>query len=100
MGVKIYASALKHGITPEEIRCVITYPLVMVPVVSRVFTDARPALYVGRFNENEPLIEVIAETSGGTTAIFHAMLLRTATVQHIGLEAYIRPGDLARNQRR
>ncbi len=65
----ILASARQHGITDEEIRAVIEYPMWTARVVARI-PDSEPRLYIGRRVDTEPPIEVLADTSGGACVVF------------------------------
>lgn len=98
MRITITDSARKHAITDDEIRCVIEYPILTVPIVARIAADA--TLYVGRYDDNEPLIEVVALQDGETLVAFHAMHLTRSTIRLARIESFIDPADLAHTQRR
>ena len=93
-------SARQHGITDREIRATIDYPMLIVPVTSRLYPDAENLLYVGRCGVSEPPLEVIAETTADGIVAFYAMYLRGSTVAAYGLGDYLDTTDLALKQRR
>jgi hypothetical protein len=89
--IEILPSARKHGILDAEIRAVISYPEIRVGLVAR-FENAYPVLFIGRAADNNPHIEVIADVGAYEQAeVFHAMMLRPATVKNLDLEQFIKP---------
>ncbi|MCV7191838.1 hypothetical protein [Mycolicibacterium brumae] len=100
MRIEINRSARQQGITDDEIRSAIEYPALVVPVPSRVFADAQLLPHIGRYADNEPLLEVVGEVAADTIEVFHAMLLRWATVTAAGIVDHITPDDIADTQRR
>ncbi len=83
MPIRFNESAFRHGITPEEIRSSLEYPLYRSRALSR--RDAHRVVYlvVGQV-AGEALIEVAAElTTEPAWDVFHAMLLRRATADRI-----------------
>lgn len=98
MRIKITESARKHAITDDEIRCVVDHPILVVPIRSRA--ALRALLYVGRYDDNEPLIEVIGElVADSNLTAFHAMYLTRGTIVLAGIEDHVDPDDLAGTQR-
>ncbi|MFT4086161.1 MAG: hypothetical protein QM658_03250 [Gordonia sp. (in: high G+C Gram-positive bacteria)] len=78
MRITITPSARQHGITDDEIRAVITYPIARQSIPAR----RHPAdlyLYAGAADGRQPHIEVIADHIDDDTIVFHAMLLRPST---------------------
>ena len=68
-----------HGITPDEVRAVVTFPTLRLTLAPRRPNSA-PMLYVGPAAPNEPWIEVIADMAIPEVAeVFHAMMLRRST---------------------
>lgn len=100
MRIVIFDSARRHGITDDEIRNAIEYPMWTARVAARV-PDTEPCLYIGRRADVEPPIEVLADTASGQCTVFHAMLLRLSTLAELDTEtaAALLP-QLARHQRR
>ncbi|QKT06951.1 hypothetical protein HUN08_06925 [Gordonia sp. X0973] len=79
----------------------VEYPFLVVgDFEAQVATDA--SLFVGRADENEPLVEVLGELDddGETIVVFHAMYLTTGTVRTAGIGSFVGPGDLAGKQRK
>ncbi len=77
--IEITSRARQHGITDDEIRSVVSFPVARQAIPAR-----RPLaelfLYVGAVDEHQPHIEVIADHTDTTEAVvFHAMLLRPTT---------------------
>ena len=100
MRIVILGSALRHGITEDEIRSVIEYPIWTARVVPRI-PDTEPRLYIGRRADAEPPIEVLADTSSTDRVVFHAMMLRLSTLAELDKEtAAILLPQLAANQRK
>jgi hypothetical protein len=96
----ILASARKHGITDDEIRAAIEYPLWTARVVPRL-PATEPRLYIGRRVDTEPPIEVLADTSATACVVFHAMMLRLSTLAELDEEtAAILLPQLAPHQRK
>jgi len=79
MRIEIRGSATEHGITPDEIRAVVTFPALRLTLAPRR-PNSTPVLYVGPAAPNEPWIEVIADMAIPEVAeVFHAMMLRRST---------------------
>lgn len=77
--IDIRASAADHGITPDEVRAVVTFPALRLTLAPRRPNSA-PMLFVGPAAPNEPWIEVIADMAIPEVAeVFHAMMLRRST---------------------
>lgn len=90
-----------HDITPEEMRAVMEYPLLrarMKPKYGKI-----PFMFVGRYDDNEPPLEVGANyITEDWWAVFHAMLLRRSTARAMNIHV-THPGvfkDIALKQRR
>lgn len=67
-----------HGIRREEVRAVVEYPIVVSRVEQRI-PGTDPFIFVGRYDENEPPIEVGAEpVTDRHWPVFHAAMLRVA----------------------
>ncbi|MGH3563101.1 MAG: hypothetical protein ACRDTN_15290 [Mycobacterium sp.] len=82
VGARVFA----HGITGDEIRAVVEYPIIVSRVEPR-HPDSDPHIFVGRFDENEPPIEVGADrVDAQHWLVFHAMMLRPATAKDLGLD--------------
>lgn len=76
-------SALRHGITPEEIRSTVEYPRHRSRAVSRRDPWREVYLLIGQVGR-EALIEVAAElTPEPAWEVFHAMLLRQTTADQV-----------------
>ncbi len=85
MRITILDAALDHGIEPEEIRAVIEYPLDRTPLAARK-PGSVPVLFIGKYTDNEPPIEVVADLAGAGEAVaFHGMMLRVSTAIAVGL---------------
>jgi hypothetical protein len=80
--IVILGSARRHGITDNEIRSTIEYPMWTARVVPRI-PGTTPRLYIGRLVDTEPPIEVLADISDGECVAFHAMLLRQSTLAEL-----------------
>lgn len=79
MRIEIWGSATEHGITPDEIRAVVTFPALRLTLAPRR-PNSTPMLYIGPSAANEPWIEVIADMAIPDIAeVFHAMMLRRST---------------------
>ncbi|MET9212220.1 MULTISPECIES: hypothetical protein [unclassified Nocardia] len=61
MRIHVNQSALKHGILEDEIRAIISYPMLRCAVRSRMDPEAAVFVFVGRL-DNEPWLEVVAES--------------------------------------
>ncbi|GFG75415.1 hypothetical protein MBOT_27800 [Mycobacterium botniense] len=73
--IECLPSAWQHSITSDEIRAVISYPLLRYGITT-VYADADTYMFVGNRVNNEPWIEVAAEDQDGHTwVVFHAMML-------------------------
>lgn len=92
MRFEILPSATKHSITDAEIRTAIAYPVLRITLKPRRYDIATlPVLHIGRI-DNQPHIEVIADLYDPDVAIvFHAMMLRPALVDSLGLAVYFTP---------
>ncbi|MBS9535226.1 hypothetical protein KIH27_16685 [Mycobacterium sp. M1] len=67
-------------------RAVIEYPI-FVSRVERRRPDSDPHIFIGRFDENEPPIEVGADRlSARHWLVFHAMMLRLSIAKELGLD--------------
>jgi hypothetical protein len=98
--IVILGSARQHGITDEEIRSAIEYPMWTAGVVPRIPGTA-PRLYIGRLVDAEPPIEVLADISAGECVAFHAMMLRQSTLAELDEQtAMILSPQLATHQRK
>ena len=83
--VTILDAALWHSIEPDEIRAVVEYPIDRTQLQPRI-AGAVPWLYIGKYDEGEPPIEVIADLANpDEVVVFHAMMLRLATALAVGL---------------
>ncbi len=100
MQILILDTARRHGITDDEIRNAIEYPMWTARVVARI-PGAEPRLYIGRNADTAPPIEVLADTTTGECVVFHAMMLRLSTLTELDAEtaATLLP-QIARRQRR
>jgi hypothetical protein len=98
--ILIFDSARRHGITADEIRNAIEYPMWTTRVVARI-PGTEPRLYIGRRTDTEPPIEVLADTATDECVAFHAMMLRLSTLAELDTEtaATLLP-QIARSQRR
>ena len=84
--ITILDAALWHSVEPEEIRAVVEYPLDRTPLNPRL-PGTRPWLYIGKFDENEPPIEVMVDLADtDEIVVFHAMMLRLSTAVAVGLD--------------
>lgn len=91
MRIEIKPSARNHGITGDEIRALIAYPALRLPIAARR-AGALPVLHIGPAIANQPWIEVIADHIDPAVAeVFHAMMLRPATVQSTGIDELVDP---------
>jgi hypothetical protein len=98
--IVILDSARRHGITDEEIRSAIEYPMWTARVAARIPGTA-PRLYIGRQTDTEPPVEVLADTASGECVVFHAMMLRLSTLAELDKEtAAILLPQMTRYQRR
>jgi hypothetical protein len=80
--IRFLPHAWQHGITGDEMRTVIAYPLLRYAIITP-FPEADSYMFVGR-TRKEPWIEVVAEDEGGSTwAVFHAMLLTSKTANDV-----------------
>jgi hypothetical protein len=93
--ITILECAGKHGITEEEIRAVVSYPLLRTQLTPRL-PEAVPYLFIGNFDEDQPLIEVIADLADPDEwVVFHAMMLRPQMISQLQLEELLGAWDLA-----
>ena len=84
MRIEILPSAWQHSVTGDEIRAIITYPLLRFAIDTR-YPDADTYMFIGRIAD-QALIEVAAEDEDGTDwVVFHAMMLTA----RIAREAYV-----------
>ncbi|AON97332.1 hypothetical protein BIZ71_gp39 [Gordonia phage Hedwig] len=98
MRIETTTSARAHGINDAEIRTVVSYPALQVPIAARR-AGAAPVLFIGPAGANEPYIEVIADLADASVAVvFHAMMLRRQLVASLGLAAML-PSDIYGPQR-
>jgi hypothetical protein len=98
--IVVLDSARRHGITDDEIRSAIEYPMWTARTVPRI-PGTEPRLYIGRQTDTEPPIEVPADTASGDCVAFHAMMLRLGTLAELDTEtAAILFPQIARRQRR
>jgi hypothetical protein len=80
--IKFLPHAWQHSITGDEMRAVISYPLLRYAIITP-YPDADSYMFVGQVGQ-EPWIEVAAEDEDGQTwAVFHAMLLTERTANDI-----------------
>lgn len=80
--IEILPHAWQHSITGDEMRAVISYPLLRYAIVTPC-PDADSYMFVGQVGQ-EPWIEVAAEDEDGETwAVFHSMLLTEKTANDI-----------------
>jgi hypothetical protein len=87
--IRCLPTAWQHGITGDEIRAVISFPLLRYGITT-AYPDADTYMFVGAMN-NEPWIEVAAEDEDGHTwAVFHAMVL----TPRVAAEVYEISGDI------
>lgn len=89
MRIKVLAPATWHSITETEIATIVNHYELRISIDSRlpahIATDTY--LQIGRAADNQPHIEIIADFIDPTTAVvFHAMMLRPATVEALNLE--------------
>lgn len=74
MRIEPLPTAWQHSITGDEIRTVISYPLLRYGITT-AYLDADTYMFVGKIDD-QPWIEVAAEDEyGHTWAVFHAMIL-------------------------
>ncbi|GAA5066909.1 hypothetical protein [Nocardia callitridis] len=86
MQIAILECTRRHGVTDDEIRAVLSYPVFRIRIAPRQ-EGSDPYLFIGSYDEDEPLIEVIADLADPDKWIaFHAMMLRPATIQNLRLE--------------
>ena len=85
--VNVYGSAYRPGITDDEIRSTIAFPLIRYAITTEI-EDADTYMFVGRIDK-EPWIEVAAEDRDGDSwEVFHAMLL----TQRVATEVLVASG--------
>ena len=91
MRIEIRPSALDHLITEDEIRTVVSFPVLRAIIAARR-EGAMPVLFIGPVADNQPWIEVIADLADAAVAeVFHAMMLRPSLVASLGLDELIEP---------
>ena len=91
MRIEIRPSALDHLITEDEIRAVVSFPVLRAIIAARR-EGAMPVLFIGPVADNQPWIEVIADLADAAVAeVFHAMMLRPSLVRSLGLDEFIEP---------
>lgn len=76
--IVVYESARRHFVLDEEMRNVVSYPIVRYRSASRIFRGVQVSVFIGGL-ERGPLIEVVAEDRGGVLHVFHAMMLTRRT---------------------
>lgn len=75
-----------------------SYPLLRTQVTPRL-PGAVPYFFIGNFDEDEPLLEVIADLADPDEwVVFHAMMLRQETIRQLQLEVLLGDGDLAQQR--
>jgi hypothetical protein len=80
--IKVLPTGWQHSITGDEIRAVISYPLVRYGITT-AYPDADTYMFVARI-ESQPWIEVAAEDEDGHTwAVFHAMILTARVANEV-----------------
>lgn len=80
MRVLIRATALHHGITPDEIRAVIEFPALRIRLAARREGE-RLKLFVGPPTARQPWIEVIGDFTDEALVVFHGMMLRPTVLR-------------------
>lgn len=89
--IEIRPSALDHLISEDEIRTVVSFPVLRVIIAARR-EGAAPVLFIGPAADSQPWIEVIADLAETAVAeVFHAMMLRPGLVASLGLDEFIDP---------
>lgn len=97
--IEFRGSATEHGITPGEIRAVLTFPALRLTLAPRR-PNSTPVLHIGSAAPNEPWIEVIADMAIPEVAeVFHAMMLRRSTFAAASLFAPDLKPTFARQRR-
>lgn len=80
--IEILPHAWQHSITGDEMRAVISYPLLRYAIITP-YPDADSYMFVGQVGQ-EPWIEVAAEDAAGEAwAVFHSMLLTGRTANDV-----------------
>ena len=80
--IEFLPHAWQHSITGDEMRAVISYPLLRYAIITP-YPDADSYMFVGQVGQ-EPWIEVATEDEDGKTwAVFHSMLLTEKTANGI-----------------
>ncbi|MBH0776201.1 hypothetical protein [Nocardia bovistercoris] len=93
--ITIVESARKHGISDDEIRAVVSYPMLRTRLTQRL-PETLPYPFIGNFDQDEPPIEVIADlVDPAEWVVFHAMMLRPQMIRQLQLEELFEFGDLA-----
>lgn len=91
MRIEIRPSALDRLITEDEIRTVVSFPVLRAIIAARR-EGAAPVLFIGPVADNQPWIEVIADLADAAVAeAFHAMMLRPSLVASLGLDGFLDP---------
>ncbi|MGQ4601375.1 hypothetical protein [Nocardia sp. R6R-6] len=94
MRITILKCAKRHGVMEDEIRAALSYPVLRMRIAPRQ-DGTDPYLFIGSYDENEPLLEVIADlVESDEWVAFHAMMLRASTIQNLGLELVVDDLDL------
>ena len=88
MRMEIKDSALKWGITADEIITVIAFPILRVTLAPRI-PGTQPVLHIGPAADNEPYLEVIVDIAPDVPVAFHAMVLRRKLATQLHLSKYI-----------
>lgn len=82
MRVECQPTAWRHGITGDEIRTIITFPLLRYAITT-IFPMAETFMLICRVDQ-QPWIEVAAEdVDGEEWAVFHAMRLTARTAREV-----------------
>lgn len=78
----------------------VSYPTLRMQLTPRL-PEAVPYLFIGNFDTEEPLIEVIADLADPDEwVVFHAMMLRPQMISQLRLEELLGAGDLAHQRPR
>ena len=82
MRIEILPIAWQHSITEDEIRAIITYPLLRYGITT-AYPEADTYMFIGKIN-NQPWIEVASEDEGSANwAVFHAMILTPRVAREV-----------------
>lgn len=80
--IVIYRSARRHFILDQEIRGVVSYPLVRYHSASRLMGHTQVVVFIGG-SAVGPWIEVVGEERAGELHVFHAMMLTRRTALEV-----------------